>query len=186
MNVTVNVFVPKDILRQSIVQDSIAQVMVKKTAPEDKTLFRKTVFGWKDKPTFKQKHTKTRGFMSEKIWADGEGLNSRGLAKWKQYAMINQGTKPHTFGTRGPGYPLKFRWAGQGSYTPSSRPRIIQSGRHSQKGGVVEIWSTVNHPGIEKPREFDKTIRDHYAPIFRKDIQDAIGVAAAKTAQSNN
>ena len=185
MDIKVNVFVPKEILRQSIVQDAIAQVMVRKTAPEVKTLFRKTVFGWKNKPIFRQLLTKKSGYMSEKIWADGGGLNSRGLARWKQYAMVNQGTEPHTFGSRG-NWPMRFRWGGKGSYTASSTPGIIQSKRHSQKGKQVKFWTTVDHPGIEKPRHFDRTIRDQYAPIFRKDIQDAIGVAAAKTAQSNN
>ena len=183
MNVTVNVFVPKEILSMAIVQDAIAQVMVRKTAPEVKTLFRKTVFGWKNKPIFRQLLTKKSGYMSEKIWADGGGLNSRGLARWKQYAMVNQGTEPHTFGSRG-NWPMRFRWGGKGSYTASSTPGIIQSKRHSQKGKIVKPW-VVTHPGFDA-RHFDTTIRDQYAPIFKKDIQDAIGVAAAKTAQSNN
>ena len=185
MYIKVIAIVPKEILSQSIVQDAIAQVMVKKTAPEVKTLFRKTVFGWKNKPTFRQKLTRRANYMSEEIWADGGALNSRGLARWEQYALVNSGTvkKNYPITPRGFGYPLKFRWGGVGSYTASSTPRVIQSKRHSQKGGIYRT-PIVTHPGFDG-RHFDETIRDHYEPIFRKDIQDAIGVAAAKTAQSN-
>ena len=176
MDITVTVTVPKEILSQTIVQDAIAQVMVKKTAPEVKTLFRKTVFGWKNKPTFRQKLTRRANYMSEEIWADG--INAQ------QYAWVNFGTKPHSITPRGSGYPLRFKWGGSGSYKASSRPRIIQSKRHYKTGPIVRLAS-VKHPGFEA-REFDKTIAEHYDPIFRKDIQDAISVAAAKTAQSNN
>ena len=187
MDIKVNVFVPKDILRQSIVQDAIAHVMVRKTAPEVKTLFRKTVFGWKNKPIFRQLLTKKAGYMSESIWADGSSkTRPNGLPAWQQYALINSGTskKNYPIRPRGKGYPLRFRWGGKGSYTASSTPGIIQSKRHSQKGKIVKPW-VVTHPGFDA-RHFDTTIRDQYAPIFKKDIQDAIGVAAAKTAQSNN
>ena len=176
MDIKVSVFVPKEILSQSIVQDAIAQVMVKKSAPEVKTLFRKTVYGWKNKPTFRQKLTRRSGYMSESIWSDG--------INWEQYARVNQGASPHTIVPKASGYPLKFKWGGSGSYKASSTPRIIQSKKH-YKTGPIRTFMSVRHPGFEA-REFDKTIADHYEPIFRKDIQDAISVAAAKTAQSNN
>lgn len=176
MDISVKVTIPKDILRQSIVQDSIAQVMVRKTAPEVKTLFRKTVFGWRNKPTFRQHLTRRANYMSEEIWADG--INA------PQYELVNAGTKPHTITPKASGYPLKFKWGGTGSYKASSTPRIIQSKRH-YKTGPVRTFMSVHHPGFEA-REFDKTIAKEYEPTFRKDIQDAISVAAAKTAQSNN
>ena len=175
MDISVKVTIPKEILNQRIVQDSIAQMMTKKTAPEVKTLFRKTVFGWKNKPAFKQKLTRRAGYMSETIWAEGPSAD--------QYQMVNFGTPPHIITPRGSGYPLKFKWGGTGSYKASSRPGIIQSKRHYKTGPVVRLAS-VNHPGSEA-RNFDQAIAKEYAPTFRKDIQDAIGVAAAKTAQSN-
>jgi hypothetical protein len=187
LDITVNVTVPKEILSQAIVQDAIAQVMVKKTALEVKTLFRKTVFGWKNKPIFRQKLTRRANYMSEEIWADGSSkTRPGGLPAWKQYALINSGTvkKDYPITPRGQGYPLKFRWGGKGSYKASSTPRIIQSKRHSQSGGIYRT-PAVTHPGFDA-REFDKTIAEQYDPIFRKDIQDAISVAAAKTVQSNN
>jgi hypothetical protein len=183
MDITVNVTIPKEILSQKIVQDSIALVMVRKTAPEVKTLFRKTVFGWKHKPAFKQLLTRRANYMSERIWAEGGGVNSRGLSSADQYQMVNFGTPPHRIPKSGSTIML-FRWDGPGSYKASSRPGIIQSRRHSQSGTWRERW-VVNHPGSE-PRRFDLAIAKEYEPTFRKDIQDAISVAAAKTAQSNN
>jgi len=113
--------------------------------------------------------------MSETIWVSG--INAQ------IYEWVDFGTPPHIITPKASGYPLRFRWGGPGSYKPSSRQRIIQSKRHSQSGGIYTTMS-VNHPGVEA-RHFDETIAKEYEPIFRKDIQDAIGVAAAKTAQSN-
>lgn len=179
---SVKVDIPKEILNQRIVQDSIALVMRQKTAPEVKTLFRKTVFGWKNKPAFKQKLTRRAGYMSETIWAEGGGTNSRGISSADIYQMVNFGTRAHRIPKNGSTIML-FRWDGPGSYKASSRPGIIQSRRHSQSGLWRERW-VVDHPGTEA-RNFDQAIAKEYAPTFRKDIQDAIGVAAAKTAQSN-
>ena len=173
MEFKVNVFVPKDILRQSIVQDSIAQVMTKKTAPEVYSLFKGTVFGWNNKPTFRRKLKRSMSYMSTSVWADG--------ANWEQYSRVNQGAKPHPIPKTGTTF---MRFPDGRGYTPSTRPRILKSGPRSNSGAMI-VKYRVNHPGF-KAREFDKTIAEHYEPIFRKDIQDAISVAAAKTAQSNN
>ena len=181
MEFKVNVFVPKDILRQSIVQDSIAQVMVKKTAPEVYSLFKGTVSGWDNKPTFKRKLKRSMNYMSMSVWADGEGLNSRGIAVWKQYAMVNQGVDRHDIPKSGTTY---MRFPDGRGYKSSTRPRMLTSGPRANFGQMV-VKFKVDHPGL-KAREFDKTIAEKYEPIFRKDIQDAIGVAAAKTAQSNS
>jgi len=180
MEIKVTVFVPKDILRQSIVKDSIAHFMVHKTAPEVKALFRKTVFGWANKPSFRQHLTRTSMYMSMSVWGDGSNKNSRGLEAWKQYAMVNQGTERHDIPKSGTTY-MRFQ-DGRG-YKSSTTPRILKSGPRSNSGAFI-VKFKVDHPGFE-PREFDKTIADHYAPIFRKDMQDAISVAAKKTAQSN-
>ena len=181
MYIKVIAIVPKEILSQSIVQDAIAQVMIKKTAPEVYDLFKGTVSGWDNKPTFRRKLKRSLSYMSMSVWADGTNTNSRGLEVWKQYAMVNQGVKPHPIPKTGTTY---MRFPDGRGYTASTRPRILKSGPRSNSGAMV-VKHRVNHPGFEA-REFDKTIADHYEPIFRKDIQDAISVAAAKTAQSNN
>ena len=67
MEFKVNVFVPKDILRQSIVQDSIAQVMVKKPAPEVYSLFKGTIEGWSNKPAFTRKLRRSKSYMSMSV-----------------------------------------------------------------------------------------------------------------------
>jgi len=167
---SITVTIPKEILSDKIVQDSIAQVMVKKTAPEVKFLFKKTMFGWANKPTFRQALTRRTTYIAEEIWADG--VNA------EQYERVNAGASPHPIPSSGTTF-MRFRWGGRGSYKASSSPRIIQSKRHSQSGGVVTMFK-VNHPGFPA-REFDQAIAEEYAPTFRKDIQDAIGVAAAKS-----
>ena len=168
---SITVTIPKEILSDKIVQDSIALVMVKKTAPETKFLFKKTVFGWANKPSFRQKLTRRAHYMSMYVYASGTNAD--------QYALVNAGADPHVITPIGKGYPLKFKWGGKGSYKASSSPRIIQSKRH-YKTGPVRTFMSVNHPGFPA-REFDQAIAEEYAPTFRKDIQDAIGVAAAKS-----
>lgn len=177
MDISVNVTVPKELLRMSDVQDSIARFMTQKTAPEVKALFRKTIYGWqaKNKPRFRQKLYRSMSKMSETIWADDNA---------EVYQMVNFGTPSHTIRPRGSGYPLRFKWGGPGSYKAATSPGIIGSKRAYKTGPIVTPWS-VNHPGSE-PRRFDIAIRDEYEPTFRADMQDAISVAAAKTAQSNN
>ena len=173
MEFKVNVFVPKDILRQSIVQDSIALVMKKKSAPEVYSLFKGTYAGWNNKPTFSRKIIRQRGYMSLSVWATGTNAS--------QYELVNQGAGRHDIPKTGTTY---MRFPDGRGYQSATRPRILKSGPRSNSGAMVVKYK-VDHPGF-KAREFDRTIRDQYAPIFRKDIQDAIGVAAAKTAQSNN
>ena len=182
MDISIKVTVPKEILRMSIVQDSIAQVMTKKTAPEVKALFRKTVNGWQNKPSFRNKLTRRAGYMSETIWAEGSRTTIRGITVADQYQIVNYGSKKHTFGPRGQGYPLRFKH-GSG-YVRSTNPRILTSGPSSDGGHFVQTMS-VNHPGFPA-REFDKTIAKQYGPTFVKDIHDAISVAAAKSAAESN
>lgn len=179
MDISIKVTVPKEILRMSIVQDSIAQVMTKKTAPEVKTLFRKTVYGWKskNKPSFRQRLDKRANYMSETIWADGNS---------DVYQMVNFGTDPHPINPKGPGYPLRFKWGGKGSYKPATKPGIIQSNRAYKNGPIVTPWAIKEHPGIKDPRRFDEAIKKEYEPTFVKDIHDAISVAAAKSAAESN
>jgi hypothetical protein len=172
VDISINVTIPKEILSQRIVQDSIAQVMTKKTAPEVKTLFRKTVFGWANKPSFRQLLTKRAGYMSETIWADGPNAD--------QYQMVNFGVPEHRIPKSGFTL-MSFR----PGYRASSTPRVIQSGRHYRSGPQAFAMSIEKHPGL-KAREFDKAIAKEYEPTFRKDIQDAISVAAAKTAAESN
>ena len=173
MDITVNVTVPKEILSRAIVQDAIAQVMVKKTAPEVYSLFKGTIEGWNNKPAFTRKLRRSKSYMSMSVWATGTNAN--------QYELVNQGAARHDIPKTGTTY---MRFPDGRGYKSATRPRILKSGPRSNSGAMV-IKYKVDHPGF-KAREFDKTIRDQYEPIFRKDIQDAIGVAAAKTAQSNN
>ena len=184
MNFEVRVFVPKDILRQSIVQDNIALFMTKKTAPEVKALFRSTVFGWSNKPSFRQKLTKRANYMSETVWADGDTITPRGLTVAEQYYLVSSGVRPHTIPSSGTTY-MRFPFQGRGkSYKASTSPGSIKSRKNYQLGHYTTFWK-VNHPGLEA-RRFDETIGKQYDPIFRADMQTAISVAAKKSADLNN
>ena len=174
MDISINVTVPKELISMPIVQDSIANFMVRKTGPEVKKLFRDTVYGWKNKPSFRQRLYRSMYKMSMTVWADDPNAD--------QYQMVNYGTKPHEIRPRG-NYPLRFKWGGYGSYKASSSPGVIKSKRHYKTGPTV-FMKKVNHPGNE-PRRFDIAIADEYEDTFRDDVQDAISVAAAKTAQNN-
>jgi len=170
-----NIIVPKQLLSQQILQDSIALKMKKKTAPEVKILFRKTVYGWKNKPSFRQKLTRREDYISERIWADGNNAY--------QYQLVNFGTIRHRIPKYGSTL-LKFKWNYPGSYKASSSPGVIQSKRH-YKTGPVRTFMSVMHPGF-KPREFAQTIAKEYRPTFIKDMMKAMADSFAKTAQKFN
>ena len=176
MEISIKVTIPKEILRQQAVQDSIALFMTRKTAPEVKALFRGTIEGWQNKPTFRNKLTRRASYISERIWAEGNRVTIRGLTVADQYQIVNFGAKRHTFGPKGIGYPLRFKH-GSG-YVSSTRPRILTSGPSSDGGSWVQTMS-VDHPGLEA-RRFDEEIKKQYEPTFRSDMQDAINAAVKK------
>ena len=165
---SITVTIPKEILSDKIVQDSIAQVMVKKTAPEVYGMFKGTVEGWSNKPAFRRKLKRGGSYMSMTVWATGTNVN--------QYELVNQGADPHPIPKTGTTF---MRFPHGSGYKASTAPRILKSGPRSNSGEMI-VKFKVDHPGF-KAREFDKTIAKEYEPTFRKDIQDAIGVAAAKS-----
>jgi hypothetical protein len=184
VQIEVVVTVPKYIIKDKTVLDSIALMMTKKTAPEVKALFRATVYGWKYKPTFSQKNTRKANYISEEIWASGGDTNDRGESALDIYSYVNFGTKPHPIPKSGTTY-MHFRWGGPGSYKASSKPDIIKSSKHYKTGPFVTMMR-VNHPGIKEPRRFDLAIAVYYGTIFRDDMQDAINSAAKKSVSQLN
>ncbi len=176
MQITIKAIVPKTILDQKVVVDNIQRIMKAKSAPEVKRLFRQTVNGWDHKPDFLNKANRTTNSISQTIWAGGSNGHI--------YSWVNFGTDPHPIPKSGT-TPMHFKWGGPGSYKPSTRPRILKSGRHSQSGNLITMYK-VNHPGIEEPREFDKTIAKEYTPTFRRDINRVIVDATKKAASPSN
>jgi len=170
--------IPKDLLRQSIVQDSIAQMMKKKTAPEVYSLFKGTVEDWSNKPTFRRKLTRRASFMSMTLWADGTKQGFRGINASEQYALVNRGARRHSIPSSGSTF-MRFQ-DGRG-YKAATTPRILKSGPRSNSGAMIVKYQ-VDHPGFEG-RKFDETIAKQYAPTFREDMRDAISVAAQKSAK---
>jgi hypothetical protein len=175
MQIKVVVTVPKKIINDKEVADSISLMMTKKTVPEVKAMFRATVYGWANKPTFNQKLTRRANSISEEVWASGDNA--------QQYEWVSNGTAPHPIPVSGTTY-MHFKWGGKGSYKASSKPDIIKSGRHYKTGPFVTMMR-VNHPGI-KARRFDRAIAVYYGPTFRDDMQDAINAAAKKAVSPSN
>lgn len=165
MRISIQVTVPKELLSQKQVQDSIAYTMAHKSALEVKSMFRATTKGWKNKPTFKQKLVRRAWSISETIYPDG--------ANYDQYAIVNYGSPPHIIHIKNA---QVLSW--QPGYSPSTRPRVISS-RANKRSGPFFHRQLVQHPGFEA-REFDATIAKIYAPTFKQDIEDAVNAVAVR------
>lgn len=159
LRVKIIVKVPKAIMDISAVRQNIADTLQHKTAMDLKTEFRKTIFGWANKPSFRQKYTERSAYMSEQVYADGPNAD--------QYSLVNFGANAHEI--RPVNYPaLRFR----PGYRASTRPHFIGSRRNYRSGAYI-FRRRVFHPGFEA-REFDITIAEDYMDIFAHDVQNAI------------
>ena len=166
MEISIKVTIPKEILRQQAVQDSIALFMTRKTAPEVKALFRGTVYDWANKPSFRQKLTRRAGYMSETVWADGANAD--------QYQIVNAGSPPHLIPVAG-NTPMSFR----PGYRASTSPGSLTSRRNYRSGPYIYATKITKHMGFPA-RNFDEAIKKQYEPTFRSDMQDAINAAVKK------
>ena len=153
------VTVPDEILNKREVRNAIADVMQHKTAMELKSLFRTTVFGWSNKPSFRQKFTEHATEMSEAVYAYGRNAG--------QYALVNEGSPPHLISAVNTKF-LRFR----PGYRASTTPGFLVSRRNYRSGAYV-YRKYVNHPGFEG-RKFDELIAEEYYGTFYNDMADAI------------
>lgn len=159
LRVKIIVKIPKAIMDISAVRQNITDTLQHKTAMDLKTEFRKTIFGWANKPSFRQKYTERSAYISEQVYADGPNAD--------QYSLVNFGAKEHPI--EAVNYPLlRFRRG----YRASTRPHFIGS-RRNYRSGPYEFRKRVWHHGFTA-REFDITIADDYMNTFAHDIQNAI------------
>lgn len=172
MQIKIKATVPKSILNDKEVMDSIAMMMKQKNVPEVKSLFRKTTNGWDNAPYWLDTMKRTTNYLSDTIYPGGENAD--------QYALVNHGAKIHDIPKSGTTF-MRF----QPGYTASTTPRVLKSGPKQRSGNYVTAYKIKNHPGF-KAREFDKTIAKEYTPTFRKDVATAIKSAAAKAASPSN
>ena len=142
--------------------------MQRKTAPDLQRMFKSTVSGWSDPPNFLQKFRDAPGYVSTTVWP------SRSNKAGKTYALVNEGSGPHTIRPRRARM-LRF----QPGYRAGTMPRVLSSRSFSRFGNFISAQQ-VNHPGFEA-REFDDTIAEEYAPTFAADMQDAIRVATVRS-----
>lgn len=161
LRVSIQLTVPKEILNPQSVINEITRVQKSKTAPDVQKLFRKTVVGWKNPPTFSYR----QGTRRDSIWVTIYTAFGRNA---EQYALVNVGAKPHEIHPINPGGWLRF----QRGYHPSTRPRVLSS-RAYMRYGPYSSARMVHHPGFEA-REFDQAIADEYTDTFQDDMQDAV------------
>lgn len=161
LRIRMRVTVPETLLRVEAVRKEIGDVLKGETATDLKALFRKTTFGWSNKPTWRWHFTDRAQYMSETVWPDGPNAD--------QYALVNNGSPPHNIFPINPRGYLMFR----PGYRASTVPRVIGSRRNYRSGAYIFRKAIIPHPGFEA-REFDATIADTYAPTFKRNIQGAI------------
>ena len=161
--ITVKVTVPPEVLSASAVRDAIIRAQRTSTAPDLVGLFSRTVNGWHNPPHFSQTQKVTPNSISMSVYPTGPNAG--------QYALVNNGAKPHSISPTTVGGFLRF----QPGYISSTRPRVIASSPYTRFGSYISTRH-VNHPGFEA-REFDTQIGEDYEQVFARDMQDAISSA---------
>lgn len=161
--VRINVRIPDRIVNVEGVRNEIIRVQNQSTAPNLKSLFRKTTEGWKSPPYFAARRIDTASQLG--VFVHPEGPNQ------DKYELVNEGARPHEIRPRRARM-LRF----QTGYLAGTRPRIIGSQAYSRFGDFVRT-GLVHHPGFEA-REFDWAIAQEYGPHFDEEMQRAIARGA--------
>jgi len=159
--IQIKVTIPKAKFADKQWVERIADTMKNKTAPELKKVFRGTVFGWSEKPSFQQKLERRATSISMTVYTNN-----------KIYSLVNAGSPEHPITSKRGGFMLHFKKG----YRASTKPGSLVS---SRKYRSLPWWTaqTVNHPGFT-PRKFDELIAKGYDPKFREDMQDAFAKAS--------
>lgn len=163
MRIRVVLTVPQRVLDAQGVIDAIYNTMRTKTAPEVQNLFKRTVEGWHNKPTFTHRMGRGPDHVSVTVYP-GFGKNA------DQYALVNAGSPEHPITARNAPFLLFQR-----GYHSATKPRVLSS-RPYVRYGHYWLQKSVHHPGF-KAREFDQEIADQYQDTFRQDMQNAINSA---------
>ncbi len=156
-------------------RQEVEATIERKTKPELLSEFGKVVDDWQHKPEFRaRKVINTKG-LTVYVFASGENASI-----WK---YVSLGTRPH------PIFPRRARVLKEcrrrpGSYKPKTWPRGNYGGPGVATGDVVYRYH-VNHPG-NAPRDFEGAIGEKYAPIFRRDMENAIRRAIRRIKRGQN
>lgn len=159
----VRVKVPKKILDAEGVREEIARTLQYTVALDAKAFFRKTTYGWTNKPRWSQAFDENADMMSETIAAEGPNAD--------QYSLVNNGVNPHIIRPINPRGFLRF----QPGYRASTTPGSLDSRRNYRSGQAI-MKKIVYHPGLEA-RDFDVLIAHTYAANYQDEIQGAINRA---------
>lgn len=164
-SVNIRVSLPKVEFAKKKWLDAIASKQRAQSLPILRNLFRKTTFGWSQKPDFSWSQERTSEEIILSIFPTGPGAD-----KW---VLLNQGSPPHDIFGRN-SFLLSFR----PGYRPSTRPGSLQSSRAYRSGKTIRVQH-VSHPGFEA-RNFTETIVEEYAMQYTSDMQAAITEVAQR------
>lgn len=160
MNIRFNVRLPNtDKFNGETYIKRLAQKQRESTIPDLISLFKLTVEGWEEKPEFSYKQTRTASSLSMSVFATGPHASL--------YALVSGGARAHQI------VPTSSTWLRfQPGYAAGTRPGIIGSSSKRRFGGYVQAEG-VKHPGFQA-REFPKTIKEEFRPIFQADMAEAL------------
>lgn len=167
VSIRLKVTVPKEKFTDKRWVEEVVSTMRRKTGPELRFEFQRTVNTWDKKPFF----AIHQEVGSQRISTSVHTFNDI-------YALVNAGSPSHVIypkwtrtGGIGRGF-LRFR-SGYASKTKAGSTRSFVGGPF---GDFVSA-RVVHHPGFEA-RRFDQLIADDYLPTFERDMQEAFKRAA--------
>lgn len=159
---------PKGKFDPEIYKEQWERTLRQRVKPDLTRLFKMTVSGWENKPTFRGTINKSTSFLRLLVKATGPHADL--------YEMIDiTGAKPHVITPKN-----APQLAYQPGYTSATSPRVLRSRRKRRSGPIVTARK-VSHPGFE-PREFSETIAEQYQRTYVKVMTEATSAATIKQA----
>jgi len=164
VGISIKITLPKKKYADAKWNEQIARYQRSHSVPILKALFQKTVFGWKEKPTFGYVQIRSANTITIRMYPTG--------AAAEIWQLVNEGSPEHWIFPKKQGGMLRF----QKGYRSATVPGSLQSRRAYRSNPVWEskgLW----HKGF-KARNFTKLIEREYKKNFAKDMQEAIKIAA--------
>lgn len=155
-----NVTIPRKKFASKKWIEAIRSKQRAKSLPMLRKLFRETVNGWSNKPTFAFAQTRTSDELSIRVFSSGQ--------YGPIWDLVNEGSPPHSIDPKEPGGFLRFR----PGYRAATRPGQLRSGRKHRSGKYISS-KHVDHPGFA-PRKFTELIAKEFSDKYYKDMQDAV------------
>lgn len=142
----------------------IVQTIERKSKPELISAHEEVVADWATEIEFGARKVISEQGITVYIFAKGENKDIWGY--------VTRGTRPHVIKPKRPGYPLRFKWGGPGSYKPKTTTAPSFGGPGKVQGGKTVRFAAVNHPG-NKRRPLPAAIARKYKPTFSRDMENA-------------